>query len=734
VTPDLDVDTHDPGPFDSPDAEPRPPSFGVRREGAGLMVLASCGFLALSVVYMESALVRGVPGRVVADLAFLIPLVLGTVLCFVASRRSSGVEARFWTIAAVLNAVLLASEIYWVTWLMTQGSPPPAIYAPFQMLGLAAALLGIALLAAMVRMADTPAPLQVRWWLDLAALATVVYVVCLRFYIDPVLVGVQGVSAADRLIAAAYPTWGAMMVGGALWILVRPGMMRWRLWERFIAASIVIYAAGMVLWPFWLASFQVAAPGEDRSVLDLVLILGHCLFSIAAAERLIHTDRAWPMRKLGPERSVTGRLATYLALCVTVVALPLLVVAAVVAPVTSSDRVPYIVGALLVAVLAVARTIVSAIENGRLLRTSVSDPVTGLRNHTYFHEHLADGLAAAARYGESVAVVWLDIDDFERFNRLAGHAAGDERLRAIATTLTSCCSERDILCRVGGDEFAVIVSAADPADVEAMVGRLVVGLGESAFAAAAAPTVSGGIACYPQDGDDPIALADSARRAAVWAHGHEKGAVVRYDARIVGEARSDEALGAFEERTRLGTLRALAVAVDARREASGTRSSAVAALSTALARQLGLHEERVALVETAALVHDVGMVAIGDDILSQPDRLTEEQMALVRLHPALAEQIVGASAPPVIVPWIRHHHEWWNGEGYPDGLRAVAIPLESRIIAVCDAWDAMTSERPFRRAMSATQAVAELRACAGTQFDPELVEPFVVLAEAFYRS
>lgn len=716
----------------SPDRPGPTPSAAPPRSGAGLMVLAATGFLALSLMYMESVRLPAVAGRVVADLAFLIPLFLSVGLCITAYRRSRGVEARFWLLGASLNSVLLVSEVYWLSFIVYGGGPPPPIYAPFQVLHLAAAFLFLAMLATMARFADTPAPMQVRWWFDLAAVAAVIYVVVLRFFVDSLFAGVAEATPAAHLIAVVYTTWGLMMLAGGIWILVRAGLMRWRAWERLIALSLMIYAAGIVTWPIWFVAFRDGGSVDERSVLDLVLVLGHYLFVLAAVQRLMRPGQAWPMRRLGPAKRVSGRTVTYLVLGLSIVALPLLVVAAVLAPRGTLDRAVYAVAAAVIAVLMAGRTIVSALENGRLFHTSVSDPLTGLYNHAYFHERLAADVAGAQRYNEPVAVLWFDIDDFTRLNRLAGQGAGDQLLRAVAAALTSVSGDA-VVCRVGGDEFAVIARGADAAAAEAIGRRLEEALAAS-VSGAAPPSVSGGIATSPLDSEDPLTLAGMAERTAMWARHRGKGRVLLYDADKVGESvDTDEGLQEIEERSRLGTLQALAAAVDARREASGTRSAAVAALSGALSRQLGLDEERVRLIEVAALVHDVGMVSLSDDMLAKPEALTAQELEAMRRHPALGEQIVGASAPAVVVPWIRHHHERWDGEGYPDGLRAVAIPLESRIIAVCDAWDAMISERPWRRAMTATEAVTELRACAGTQFDPELVEPLIKLVEAFHR-
>lgn len=696
------------------------------------MALAATGFLALSLLYMESVKLPAVPGRIVADLAFLIPLVLSVTLCFVAFRRSVGVERQFWLVGALLNAVLLISELYWLWIVVFGGGPPPPIYGYFQALHTLAAALFLALLATMVRLADAPAPMQARWWLDLAAAAAVVYVLALRLFVQPIFAGVARATPAAHLIAAVYTAWGVMMLAGGVWIMVRPGLMRWRLWERMIAVSIMIYAAGIMLWPVWFVAFTDGGTADERSVLDLVLVLGHYLFVMAAAERLLNSDQAWPMRRLGPARTVSGRTTTYAVLAVSVIALPVLVTLAVLAPPASLDRSVYAVAAAVIALLTVARTIVSAVENGRLFHSSVSDPLTGLYNHRYFHERLATEISGAERYDESVAVLWLDVDDLSHLNRVAGHAAGDDVLRLVADTLAHEAGDTSVVCRMGGDEFAVIARGMSAQGALALGGRI-----ESALAASAppeaAPSVSGGIAVYPESATDPVQLARLAERTAQVVRRFGRGHIRMYEPMDREQLLApDEGPREIEERSRIGTLRALAAAVDARRELSGTRASAVAALAAALARELGVDEDRVKQIETAALVHDIGMVALTDEVLEKTGPLDEREAAALRSHPALAARIIGsAENSDPTGRWIRHHHERWDGGGYPDGLRAVAIPLEARIIAICDAWSAMVSERPYRRAMTTEEAIAELRACSGQQFDPSLVEPLIAIVGSF---
>ena len=182
----------------------------------GLVFLAVCGFLALSIVYLESGAILGSAGLMVADLAYLVPIALTLVLVVLAYRRSQGLEARFWMSVFVLYVVLAVSELYYFWWLATAGGPPPPIYAPFQMLHTAAAVLFLLVLAAMTRLADAPAPARTRWLLDIGAVAAVVYVLCLKLVVQPLFAAVLGDQTVAGLVGAVYPTWGILMGAGVL--------------------------------------------------------------------------------------------------------------------------------------------------------------------------------------------------------------------------------------------------------------------------------------------------------------------------------------------------------------------------------------------------------------------------------------------------------------------------------------------------------------------------------------
>lgn len=179
------------------------------------------------------------------------------------------------------------------------------------------------------------------------------------------------------------------------------------------------------------------------------------------------------------------------------------------------------------------------------------------------------------------------------------------------------------------------------------------------------------------------------------------------------------------------TASALVNAVDARDEYTHSHSHEVADLCVAMGEHLGLGDERIELLRVAALLHDVGKIGIPDNVLGKNGNLDEQEWSQVRLHPVLGEKIMANGVDQRILPWVRGHHERWDGGGYPDGLMGWAIPFEARIIAICDAFHAMTSDRPYRVGRPRVLAMAVIVSEAGKQFDPKLVEAFKHVVERF---
>jgi diguanylate cyclase (GGDEF)-like protein len=331
-------------------------------------------------------------------------------------------------------------------------------------------------------------------------------------------------------------------------------------------------------------------------------------------------------------------------------------------------------------------------------RVSRSDPLTGCLNRRGFEERFAAEIARARRTRAPLSMLLLDLDDFKRTNDERGHAAGDELLRWVVATIAAVVRPTDAVGRLGGDEFAILAPGAARAEATRLGERL------QAALQAKAPT-SFGIASFPHDGGDLDAL-----------HHHADLSLYEVKHGRIGPA---PAVANGE----LSWAAALVRAVDERMATAHEHSSAVAGYAAAIGTVLGWEEDRLAPLRLAAMLHDVGKIAIPEVILRKPGRLTDDEMALVRTHAAVGAGIVAQiEGVPAITPWIRHAHEHVDGSGYPDGLSGESIPLESRILLVADAFDAMTSDRSYREAMAVADALAELRRYAGVQFDERCIE------------
>jgi two-component system, cell cycle response regulator len=351
--------------------------------------------------------------------------------------------------------------------------------------------------------------------------------------------------------------------------------------------------------------------------------------------------------------------------------------------------------------LVVVRMVITFAENLRLLgdarREAVTDALTGLGNRRRLIRDLGATLERAPD-GEPCVFALYDLDGFKAYNDSFGHAAGDALLRRLGRNLKSAVGGVGEAYRLGGDEFCVIAATA-PLKPEAVLAACSVALSDSGEGFEI--TSSGGSVALPAEADDPAeALRIADRRMYV-----RKG------------QRPDSA----ERQTRDVLMRTLRE----REPKLGEHLADVARLAVAMGREVGLDSEELDVLARAAELHDVGKMAIPDDVLHKAGPLDDVEWELMRKHTLIGERILGAAAAMApVAKLVRSSHEHWDGSGYPDGRAGEEIPIGSRIVAICDAFDAMTSERPYRQALTRSDALDELRANAGTQFDPALVAIF----------
>jgi diguanylate cyclase (GGDEF)-like protein len=355
-------------------------------------------------------------------------------------------------------------------------------------------------------------------------------------------------------------------------------------------------------------------------------------------------------------------------------------------------------------------------EVERLADVAVTDSLTGLRNHRAFHEDLARDLREVAATGSPLALIVLDVDGLKAVNDTRGHQAGDDHLTAVADELTKLLRARASVYRVGGDEFAVVL----PSERAWTALELTQGF-QNALAAHAGPetlAVSAGIAeaTGPRDVDSVIREADL---ALITAKRDAQSAVI-YTPELEAVVAAGEADLDVDHTSSLAD--ALSRAVDAKDSYTRSHCQTVSQLCALLATELELGPKRIGRMRLAGLLHDVGKIGVPDAILTKPAKLTAGEYEVMKRHSVLGQEIVAAAGLPTEAHWVRHHHERYDGHGYPDGLAGEDIPLESRIILAADAFEAMTSDRPYREAPGRDYAIAELRRHAGTQFDAAVVD------------
>jgi diguanylate cyclase (GGDEF)-like protein len=336
---------------------------------------------------------------------------------------------------------------------------------------------------------------------------------------------------------------------------------------------------------------------------------------------------------------------------------------------------------------------------------SLTDELTGLGNRRHLlrdlQEHITNLQADAAAAGNSIFIIY-DLNGFKGYNDTFGHPAGDELLHGLAQKLANAVAGRGRAYRLGGDEFCVLLGSDENLD-ELITTTTAALSGEGRSFAISA---SYGLVVMPEEGKT---VSEVMRFADQRMYSQKSGG-----RGVAGQEMQDTLLNTLGERDR----------------DLGAHNREVGHLAEATARKLGMTPERVEEVSRAAELHDIGKVAIPDDILFKPGPLSDEEWVTMKLHTVIGERIL--TAAPALAPigrLVRSSHEKWDGTGYPDGLVGEDIPMGARIVSVADAYEAMTADRVYRKGLGEAAARQELLDCAGTQFDPAVVDAFLLALE-----
>ena len=357
----------------------------------------------------------------------------------------------------------------------------------------------------------------------------------------------------------------------------------------------------------------------------------------------------------------------------------------------------------------------------RLEVAASTDNLTGLGNHRSFHHDLSIEVQRRANTGSVFALMAIDLDGLKQINDTNGHQAGDRYIEKVTASVRKAVGDDGTMYRTGGDEFMVLLPGRRNWDGLALAHRidqatravmnrrvLSIGLTESTG------TEARHLIIHQAD----LALYE-AKRTKLTAVSYHPGLTSAPDAIVVDSpSHHHKTLAA-----------ALARAVDAKDVGTRSHSETVAELCVGIGRRLGIDGDALERLRLAGLLHDVGKIGVADAILQKPAALAANEQDEMREHVSIGHGILLSAEMNVEAEWILHHHERFDGTGYPTGLRAAEIPLQSRIIAVADAFEAMTGTRPYRVCITTTQALAELAEHTGTQFDGRCVHALVEVVD-----
>ncbi len=367
---------------------------------------------------------------------------------------------------------------------------------------------------------------------------------------------------------------------------------------------------------------------------------------------------------------------------------------------------------------------------GRLDTAARTDALTGLLNRRGFEQVFESELERARRGGHALGLIVGDLDDFKALNDRCGHHAGDEGLTRFAALLDKAARRIDTTARIGGEEFALLLPETTSDGAWRLAERIRQDVAE-AFASGAVPlTVSFGVTCYPDHGETGEQLLRAADQALYAAKELGRNRSVVHSAEVASILVGATGRRDAQSQGHLATMLSLAEALDIRDSGTAAHAHTVGRYAEGMAVRLGLPTARVERVRLAGILHDIGKIGVPDSILRKPGALDEHEWAVMRKHSETGARILESGSLEDVRGWVLAHHERPDGTGYPYGLSAEQIPIEASILAVADAYEAMTSDRVYRPRLSTAAAREQLIQGSGSQFDPTVVGALLELLDA----
>jgi diguanylate cyclase (GGDEF)-like protein/putative nucleotidyltransferase with HDIG domain len=405
--------------------------------------------------------------------------------------------------------------------------------------------------------------------------------------------------------------------------------------------------------------------------------------------------------------------------------------AAVLGFVAEPTSTPVLRWAITTSALVIAGAMIGLLQErvARLARAMRHDTLTQLLNRRGFYELLDTDIERARRSGKPLTVVVGHVDDFKAVSDELGGRSLDRMLERLASLLQNTKRGMDRAARLGTEQFALIVADADEHGAYILAERLRREIRDAFEGEDVKVTLSFGLATFPKHGATAEAVVHAAEQAVYASKQLGRDRSVIYSPEIAGIVLAAQGRREGQGGGTLPAVLALAEVLDIRDGGTAEHSQTVGRFAEMIARRLDLQPELVKRIRLAGILHDVGKIAVPDSVLRKPGPLTDEEWDEMRKHPEIGAMILDGADLRDISSWVRAHHERPDGRGYPSGLSGRDIPLEARILAVADAYEAMVSDRVYRPGMAAAEARAELRRYAGTQFDERVVEVFCTALE-----
>jgi diguanylate cyclase (GGDEF)-like protein len=606
----------------------------------------------------------------------LVAMAIGAALCL-ARAAVRPRERTAWLLMGLGVGAWALGELYFTVVLWSDSAPPVPSPADAGYLSLPPLIFAGLILLARSRIKGLPKTI----WADGVTAGLAAGALSAAIVFKPVLAAVSGdsLSVATNL---SYPIMDLIMLGFIAGVLAVGG---WRLDRRFgvIAAGVMCFWTADTIYLIKAAEGTWASGGPYDP--------GWWAIAVCCA------SAAW-MQPRGRAKRARSAEAISVSIASALVSLGILVVGTIVN--VTLPAIALASGALLCVLLRLVLTFrAHQTVLRRTTREALTDPLTGLGNRRAFAAALSDRLDDDDP--EPLVLVLFDLDGFKSYNDTFGHAAGDALLQRLAAGLEAAIGADAGAYRMGGDEFCALLPGCEDGDALLRAALAVLSDHGQGFSIRA----SLGSVRLPEetiDVEEALRLADQRM--------------------YVHKSQGRRATAALEVK------HALLSALAHRNPELSNHVDDVAELAADVAVALGCEPAQVEAIRIAAELHDIGKIAIPEAILDKPGPLTSDEWTLMHQHTVAGERIIlAAPALADVAPLVRSSHERWDGTGYPDRLASESIPLGARIVAVCDSYHAMTSDRTYRKALSAEVALTELCACAGSQFDPQVVEAFLRL-------